>query len=312
VIYGNSNLKPERMIDYEVGFQQRLSDRSGVTLSGFYKERKDQIQTRPYLYAYPITYYTYGNRDYSTYKGLSLAYELRRLGNLSLNVNYTLSFTEGTGSSTTSNNNQLQQFIASGLPNLRTQFPVTFDSRHNINAQIDYRFSGPDRRGPAIGSAHPFENFGIQMIFTARSGEPYTKYSLPQNQQSGATNSNVIEGTVNGSRLKGHYNFDINVDKTFPLRFRKPKEGEEARPSRMGLNIYAYARNLLNIQDVRGVYGYTGRADDDAFLTSAQGASTLVSQADPISFTNYYSINMQNSGRIGPPRTILVGLRLNF
>jgi outer membrane receptor protein involved in Fe transport len=300
------------MIDYEVGFQQRLSERSGITISGFYKERKDQIGLRPYLYAYPITYYTYGNRDYSTYKGLSLAYELRRLGNLSLNINYTLSFTEGTGSSATSGSAELQQFIASGLPNLRTQFPVTFDSRHNINAQIDYRFAA-DRRGPMIGKSHPFENAGIQLIFTARSGEPYTKYATPQNLQSGSSNSSVIEGTVNGSRLQGHYNVDVNIDKTFPLNFHKIKEGEAVRrPSRLGLNIYAYAKNLLNIQDVRGVYGYSGRADEDAFLTSAQGASVLINQQDQASFINYYNIAMRNPGLVGPPRTVIVGLRLNF
>jgi outer membrane receptor protein involved in Fe transport len=321
-IYGNSNLRPERMIDYEVGFQQRLTDRSGITLSGFYKERKDQIQIRPYLYAYPTTYYTYGNRDYSTYKGLSLAYELRRIGNLSLTINYTLSFTEGTGSDAASSNGGdvnrvngngvLQQFIASGLPNLRTQFPVTFDSRHNINAQIDYRFAGPERRGPAIGNLHPFENSGIQFLFRARSGEPYTKYATARGSQEGASNSPVIEGTVNGSRLGGHFNLDVNLDKTIPLRFHKVKEGEVAPQSRLGLNIYAYAKNVLNIRDVRGVYGFTGRAGDDGYLTSAQGNSYLISTSDPQSFRDYYNTWQQNPDQIGPPRTVVVGLRLNF
>ncbi len=320
-IYANSNLKPERAIDYEVGFQQRLSDRSGITFSGFYKERKDQIQVRPYLYAYPITYYTYGNRDFSTYKGLSLAYELRRLGNLSLNINYTLSFTEGTGSSAASANGGdgnrvsssgvLSQLVASGLPNLRTQFPLTFDSRHNINAQIDYRFAG-DRRGPIVGGIHPFENAGVQFIFRARSGEPYTKYASAQNQQSGSSNSPVIEGTINGSRLSGHYGFDVNVDKTISLKNRKPKEGEVARPSRLGLNIYAYSKNLFNIRDVQSVYGYTGRADDDGFLTSSIGIQTIGNQADAQSFTTLYNIHSQNPDFIGGPRTIFVGLRLNF
>jgi outer membrane receptor protein involved in Fe transport len=310
-IYGNSNLKPERMIDYEVGFQQRLSERSGVTISGFYKERKDQIQIRPYLYAYPITYYTYGNRDFSTYKGLSIAYELRRLGNLSLNINYTLSFAEGTGASATSSSGALQQYIAAGLPNIRTPFPLPWDSRHNINAQIDYRFAG-DRRGPEIAGGHPFQNSGIQFVVTARSGEPYTKYANAQNIQSGAANSSVIEGTVNGSRLPGHYNVNVNIDKTIPLRFNKPKEGEAPRFSRLGLNVYVYAQNLLNTRDIRGVYGYTGRADDAGFLTSALGQSTIITQEDQAAFINYYQIAQRNPGLIGPPRTIVVGLRLNF
>src|SRR5690606_32886917 len=45
-IIGNSDLKPEKMFDYEFGFQQALSKTSAVTITGFYKERKDQIQVR--------------------------------------------------------------------------------------------------------------------------------------------------------------------------------------------------------------------------------------------------------------------------
>ena len=97
-VINNPDLKPEKLIDYEMGFQQKLTDNSALTLSFFYKERKDIIQVRPYLYAYPITYYTYGNRDFSTTKGVSMKYDLRRLGHLIMNLNYTLQFAEGTGS----------------------------------------------------------------------------------------------------------------------------------------------------------------------------------------------------------------------
>ncbi len=318
-VYGNSNLKPERVIDYEVGFQQKLTDNSGVTISGFYRERKDQIQVRPYIYAFPITYFTYGNRDYSTYKGLSLTYDLRRLGNLSMNVNYTLSFTEGTGSSATSanggdgnnvsQNSLLTQLVAAGLPNLRTQFPVDFDSRHNISAQIDYRFR--EGGGPMIGSNRILENSGINLIFRARSGEPYTKYATAQNLQSGAPNSPVIDGTVNGSRLTGHYNFDLNVDKVISLGGKKSADGVRT-PGRLSVTLYAYAKNVFNIRDVINVYGYTGRADDDGYLTSPIGLTTIASQADAQSFSDLYRISAANPNNIGAPRTIFVGVRLNF
>ncbi len=319
-IYNNSNLKPERAIDYEVGFQQKLTDNSGITISGFYKERKDQIQVRPFLYAFPITYYAYGNRDFSTYKGLSLNYDLRRTGHISMSINYTLSFTEGTGSSATSANggsgntvsgsSQLAQLVAAGLPNLRTQFPLDFDSRHNINAQIDYRYR--EKEGPTIGGSHILENAGINIIFRARSGEPYTKYATAQSQAAGSSNSPVIVGAVNGSRIGGHFGLDVNIDKNIPLKFHKAKEGEEAKPSRLALNIYAYAQNLLNIKDVRSVYGYTGRPDDDGYLTSPQGLTQIPGTVDPKSFTDLYSNYATDPGKVGPPRTLFVGLRLNF
>ena len=97
----NPDLKPEKMFDYEVGFKQKLTKRSAITIAGFYKERKDMIQVRPYLYAWPATYYTYGNRDFSTTKGLTLRYDMRRTRKLKIDLNYTLQFSSGTGDGTT-------------------------------------------------------------------------------------------------------------------------------------------------------------------------------------------------------------------
>jgi hypothetical protein len=228
-----------------------------------------------------------------------------------MNINYTLSFSEGTGSSPTSGYNSLQQLIAAGLPNLRTQFPVTTDSRHNINAQIDYRFR--DKEGPTIGKHHVFENAGINLVFRARSGEPYTKYATARGLV-GGSNSPVILGTVNGSRLKGHYGVDLRIDKTLPLNFRKKSLTVDGPPtaSRTSLNIYVYAQNVFNIRDVLGVYGFTGRPDDDAFLESPLGQTTINSQVDAQSFIDLYRVAMNNPGSYNSPRTILAGLRLNF
>ncbi|MEO6831581.1 MAG: TonB-dependent receptor [Chitinophagaceae bacterium] len=318
-IYGNSNLKPERAVDYTVGFQQQLNDNSGITLSGFYRERKDQIQVRPYLYAYPTTYYAYGNRDFSTYKGMSLAYDLRRTGHVSLSINYTLSFAEGTGSTATSSNggdgnnvsgnSLLAQLVAAGLPNLRTQFPLNIDSRHNLNAQVDYSFRKGE--GPTIGKSHVLENSGINFVFTASSGQPYTKYKNAQGLADGAANSPVIDGAVNASRLKAHYNLDLQIHKIIALTQRKMPDGSMV-PGRYSLKITAYAQNVLNIKDVTSVYGYTGRPDDDGFLTSPQGLTQIPGLVDPQSFIDLYSVYEKNPYNIGAPRTVVVGLSLQF
>ncbi|MFI5196809.1 MAG: carboxypeptidase regulatory-like domain-containing protein [Chitinophagales bacterium] len=103
-IINNPNLHPEKTFDYEVGFQQKLSASSALTISAFYKERKDQITLTPYLFAYPTTYYTYGNRDFSTTKGTTVFYDLRATNHLQMSLSYTLQFAEGTGSTPTSGN----------------------------------------------------------------------------------------------------------------------------------------------------------------------------------------------------------------
>jgi hypothetical protein len=94
----NANIQPEKTFDYEVGFQQKLNDHSALTITGFYKERKNQISLFRYINAYPFGYMTYGNRDFSTTKGATMLYDLRPTNHLAMTVAYTLQFAEGTGS----------------------------------------------------------------------------------------------------------------------------------------------------------------------------------------------------------------------
>jgi outer membrane receptor protein involved in Fe transport len=42
----NPNLKPVRTVDYEVGFQQKVSETMAMKVSAYYKEMKDLIQQR--------------------------------------------------------------------------------------------------------------------------------------------------------------------------------------------------------------------------------------------------------------------------
>ena len=177
-LIGNPDLKPERTIDYEMGFQQALNSNSAITLSGFYKERKDMIQQRSYLYAFPITYKTYGNRDFSTTKGLTLNYDLRRTSHIQMNVAYTLQFAQGTGSDANSAQNLLSNFIAARVPNLRATFPLNYDSRHIIVINADYRLS--EGEGPKIGGKSIFENAGLNMVFRTEAVNPTQFMLMPK------------------------------------------------------------------------------------------------------------------------------------
>lgn len=315
-LINNPDLKPEKLFDYEVGFKQKLSESSALTLSGFYKERKDMIQVRPYLYAWPTTYYTYGNRDFSTTKGMTLRYDMRRTNNLRLDVAYTLQFANGTGSGTTSSvastgnpsaPGLLSGFISAGLPNIRTVFPLDVDVRHNIVTTIDYRYAKD--KGPMVGNTHPLSEAGVNFIFRTRSGEPYTKYTQPRSV------ANTVDGSVNGARLPWHYMLDMKVDKNFDLSFGKKKEGV-TRPSRMlSLNAYALVTNLLNIRDILDVDGYTGRPDDNGYLTHPQGIQLTNNQYNAQSYVDLYTISLMstaNDAFINLPRRINIGLNLNF
>jgi hypothetical protein len=58
-----------------------LGERSALKINAFYREYRDLIQSVSVTEAYPTTYIMYGNRDFTTSKGFSFQYDLRRTGN---------------------------------------------------------------------------------------------------------------------------------------------------------------------------------------------------------------------------------------
>lgn len=309
-ILNNPNLKPEKLFDYEVGFKQKITNESAITITAFYKERKDMIQVRPYLFAWPVTYFTYGNRDFSTTKGLILNYDMRRVGNLRMNIAYTLQFAEGTGSnaSTTARGGNfssgiLGNFIAAGIPNMRISNVLDYDSRHNIVTSLDYRYGKGEGR---INGKPILENTGVNFIFRARSGEPYTKFRQP------TRTNNLIDGGINGSRLGWHFGLDMRLDRDIDMNklFSGKSINEAKRP--VMLNAFVLIQNLLNIKDILAVDGFTGRPDDDGYMASPQGQLDIQTQVNPQSFVDYYNMTLWNHNNINFPRRINVGLQLNF
>jgi hypothetical protein len=308
----NSNLKPQKTFDYEVGFQQKLTAHSGLTITGFYKERKDMIALRTIVNAFPYSYTTYDNRDFSTTKGSTLLYDMRATNHLSLNVSYTLQFAEGTGSTPGGGKGLLSTLIQEGFPNIRYVTALDYDARHNINARIDYRFN--DGEGPEIGGLKVFQNAGVDFIVKTRSGEPYTRYADALGQ--------TVVGGVNGSRLPWHFGTDMRIDKDFALAWgnRNKASVEGVKPKH---NYYIKAilmvNNLFNTREILGVYGYTGRPDDNGYLTSALGQRFVPQQVNPQSFTDLYSVYLLGPNRINGSaaylnyaRTINFSLEFNF
>jgi len=319
-IIHNPDLKPEKTFDYEMGFQQKVSENSSISIATFYRERKDMIQVRPYLYAWPTTYYTYGNRDFSTTKGMELRYDLRRTGPLQLGIAYTLQFLEGTGSTINSTNSGggtqvsnsgiLQSFISAGVPNLRYVYPSAYDSRHTINVTFDYRYFQGE--GPIIAGKHILQNAGLNVSMGARSGEPYTIYQYPD------PSNNAIVGTLNGARIPWHFNMDLRLDKDFTLpgiSFRRKPATAGATATRhkpYTINGYLLVKNVLNIKDVVSVHQYTGDAQDDGFLSSSYGKAKIPTETNAQSYIDLYKLAIANPSYLGLPRQIFIGASFNF
>ncbi|HWB62924.1 MAG TPA: TonB-dependent receptor, partial [Chitinophagales bacterium] len=86
-VLNNPNLKPQKTIDYELGFKQRVSNSAAFTISAFYREFRDQIQVTKVVNAYPKDYLTYDNIDFGTTKGFTLDFDMRRTANFTLKAN---------------------------------------------------------------------------------------------------------------------------------------------------------------------------------------------------------------------------------
>ena len=306
-LISNPDLRPEKTIDYELGFQQVLTKTSSLKISAYYKEMRDMIQVRNFTGAYPRPYKAFGNLDFGTVKGFTVGYDMRRTGNVRLNANYTLQFADGTGSTTQT----ALALINAGLPNLRSINPFNYDQRHRIVANVDYRYgAGEEYNGPVVQfggkERQLFANTGLNVIANLGSGTPYTASTIATPITGEISPS--TEGSINGSRLPWQFSLDANLDRNFTLTYGG--EGDAAKTT--NLNLYLWIGNVLNTRNINSVYRFTGVADDDGYLAAAQYQPLINSQNDPNAFRNYYSMFVDNPFNLGLPRTVRLGLKFDF
>ncbi|MGB2868603.1 MAG: carboxypeptidase-like regulatory domain-containing protein [Bacteroidota bacterium] len=301
-------MKPERTTQYEMGFRQQLSDNLAFSLTGFYKDLRDQLSLRSYLNANGIPLYNaYVNEDFGTTKGLELTLDLRRTERLAARISYTLSDARGTGSNSRSAQGAQESNI--GIPSSFIN-PLDFNQTHRGTVMLDYRFNEGDG-GPIL------EGVGINALFTFSSGHPYTKLAaLKDLGQASAWSVGVYPLSdprfshpvepINASTTPWIFNIDLNLSKTF---FFGGFTGE----------LYVNILNALNTKQVLYVYPTTGTSTDDGWLTSPlAGGYHNIPNYDAF----YKAINLDNqwaydnAGRgptgtmYGTPRQIRVGVRL--
>jgi outer membrane receptor protein involved in Fe transport len=304
----NANLKPEITTQYELGFRQRLGSQAALTLSGFYRTQRNKITLRNIIGAFPATYTTYTNLDFTTTKGVETGFELRRTNNVAINANYTLSFAEGTGSDSRTANIIAWRSQSGFFPN--TLAPLDFDQRHNINLSVDYRLDQGE--GPMIGGVRPLGGFGFNVLAAIKSGIPYTQLNAAAEGQpiTNSTNGGV-EGQINGVTTPWTSRIDLRIDRSFNL-------------GPASLKGYLWVQNVLDTDQIFGVYRTTGLVDDDGYLASdPDEVATLNTQIERDAFALQYGEYtggpaIVNGYRVGGtqfyglPRRIRIGMILDF
>ncbi len=309
-IISNPALKPEKVIDYEVGFRQKVAKNVALSISGFYRELRDMIQVTRVNYAYPVTYRTFDNLDFGTVKGMTFSFDMRRTKKLPLQVaiNYTLQFAQGTGSNVTS---QLG-LINFGEPNLRVIIPLDYDQRHTIVVIADYRYG--EKKGPTWKGKYIFENAGINLLINAGSGTPFTVDAFPTRSavQIGVNERTSIKGGVNTARKPWTLRMDLKIDKTFKVKVGTKEIEGKTHDIKLPINVYLWIQNLLNNRNVLAVWRATGSPIDDGYISSPVGQQYVSQQVDPQAFADQYRLYTMNPFNFGQPRRIRIGVMFGF
>lgn len=319
----NPGLDFSSSTDLELGFKQRLSPKSSLTINFNYREYANQVNYIRIDGGFPNGYNTWGNADFQTVKSFGLSYELRRVRSsiLRMKFNYTMQFAEGTGSSRTAQ----QNLVNAGLGNIKVIFPLDNETRHQINGNFNVRFAdGENYYGPAK-LRKIFENFGVNLDVNLRSGTPYTLQSNPTPTAFMNSTARAVNlGDVNSASQPYRFNANLKIDKDFQFKFGKSTKDEKGLTVNnkiYSINVYLQIQNLLNLYNTIKVYRFTGNAETDGYLASSDGIlqynqNEAIAKGYGQGFRDLYNLSLEipqdRNSMYARPRIIQLGAVMSF
>ena len=198
-LMGNSELKAEKTITYEVGLWQELTEGMGLEVSLFYRDIYNLLSTRIISTFNQIEYGLYSNKDYGNARGLEVKLDYNS-GFISSWINYTLQYTRGNA------DNPTQTFSRSGasMDPVNRFIPMSWDQRHTFNATVAYN--------------KPI--YGVSLTGYYNSGSPYTFSPIEESILSRVNlyPNNDYRPTKYHADLMAYYNFSIS--KKYKINFR--------------------------------------------------------------------------------------------
>ncbi len=226
------------------------------------------------------------NADFGTIKGFAFSFDVTRLSYFSASLQYTLSFADGTGSST----NSSQTAVFRNLDNLPPKViaPLAFDQRHTAIAILD--FYVPE------GELGFWELFNVNAIFSFNSGRPYT----PVDQWDILGDNGLVAdntGYINSAYAPSSFRIDFKVEKGFPI-------------GNFYLTPYVWIENLLDADNIVGVWRSTGSPYTTNWLNDPDAQGTIQQQGE--GYVKDYETLEKDPNNFGIPRLIKLGLKLNF
>jgi len=288
----NGYLSSEVTTQYEVGFRQILGNNAAaLNITAFYKNTKgltnDQVQSfQRVVDGQTLRYFVPSNSDFGTVKGLALTLDVPRVSYFALQVNYTYSIAEGTGSSSGGAFVAAFRNEANEVPKVIA--PLDFDQRHTGIVNLDFYVPK--------GELGLLERTGLNVVFSFHSGFPYTPLET-QNLLVGSTNWGKTTGYVNSTFGPGSFQIDLKLEKSFDF-------------GSASITPYLWIENLLDAKNVVNVWRSTGSPSTTNFLNTESGQK-LAAQNGKAWEEDYKSLE-NDPANYGIPRLIKLGLKVNF
>ena len=219
---GYPDLKPEKTVLYEFGFQQQFGNLIGMDINLFYKDIRELLALQSIRYDSPqygpSNYAIYLNKDYGSSKGVTLSVSKRYdpVSKTRIWLDYTYQKSEG-------NSVKSAAFYFSTLSGIEEEkliVPLSWDQSHLLNTTVIIGNPG----GTTLG-----------LIGKISTGWPYTP-SIP-------TANYVPE--PNSGRKPIQRNMDLKIERRVSIGSRT-------------VSLFARVYNLFDIRNARYVFDDTG------------------------------------------------------
>ncbi|MBI5837864.1 MAG: TonB-dependent receptor [Candidatus Eisenbacteria bacterium] len=154
-VFGNPDIRPEKTVQYQVGYKQAVSDRFGVDVNLFYKDIRDLLGVEFVKTYTQAEYARFTNVDFGKVLGTTLTLNLRQKGLFSGSLDYTWQMAQGNSSDPRETLNR----VLNKEDRQPRQVPLDWDQRHTLN--LTATMSRPGQ-------------FAVTGILRVASGQPYT------------------------------------------------------------------------------------------------------------------------------------------
>ncbi len=238
-VVGNYNLDYEKTIQYSFGVKYAMSEDYSIDISGYFKDEFDKINSASVpLGEGFLRVQRYENRDYGRSRGFEVTIEKRGGRLINGEINYTYAFAFGKQSQTRTD--YFDEFYLSRES--LSEKPLNDDIRHQFNCGVQLVI--PETMEPRLFGIRIPNGWTLAVQGKFHTGKPFT----PDRTYPNLNVSDDQEIDENSLRKPSVLNIDIRFEKYFKL---------------VGFNwrFILWIDNVLDNQNVDGVYSTTGRAD---------------------------------------------------